>query len=33
MTNRIAPELTDAELVQRARAGELDAFEALTRRS
>ena len=32
MTNRIAPELTDAELVQRARAGELDAFEALTTR-
>jgi len=32
MTNRIAPELTDAELVQRARAGELDAFEALTNR-
>ncbi len=32
MTNRITPETTDAELVQRAKAGELDAFEMLTNR-
>lgn len=32
MTNRITPETTDAELVQRAKAGELDAFELLTTR-
>jgi hypothetical protein len=27
MTNPIPPETTDAELVRRAKAGELDAFE------
>lgn len=32
MTEPIAPELTDGELVGRAQAGELDAFEALTHR-
>ena len=32
MTNRTTPETTDAELVQRAKAGELDAFEKLTTR-
>ena len=32
MTNRITPETADAELVQRAKAGELDAFEMLTTR-
>jgi RNA polymerase sigma-70 factor, ECF subfamily len=32
MTNQIASEVTDIELVARAKAGELDAFEALTNR-
>lgn len=32
MTNQIASEAGDAELVARAKAGELDAFEALTNR-
>ena len=32
MTTRIAAETADAELVQRAKAGELDAFEMLTTR-
>ncbi len=32
MTNLITPETTDFELVQRAKAGELDAFEALASR-
>ena len=32
MTIGIRPETTDAELVQRAKAGELDAFELLTTR-
>jgi RNA polymerase sigma-70 factor (ECF subfamily) len=32
MTNPIPPETTDAELVRRAQAGELDAFERLTSR-
>ena len=32
MTNPFPPETADAELVQRAKAGELDAFEALTNR-
>ncbi len=32
MTNLNAPEATDLELVQRAKAGDLDAFEALTTR-
>ena len=32
MTNPTTAELSDAELVARARAGELDAFEALTNR-
>ncbi|HLZ54572.1 MAG TPA: sigma-70 family RNA polymerase sigma factor [Verrucomicrobiae bacterium] len=32
MTNPQTPEITDLELVGRARAGELDAFEALTTR-
>ncbi len=32
MTTPILPEIADAELVARARAGELDAFEALTNR-
>jgi RNA polymerase sigma-70 factor (ECF subfamily) len=31
-TNQPAPEASDAELVARAKAGELDAFEALTNR-
>ena len=32
MTNQITPETPDAELVRRAKAGELDAFETLTNR-
>ncbi len=32
MLNQINSETSDPELVQRARAGELDAFEALTTR-
>ena len=32
MTNQIPPEVGDPELVARAKAGELDAFEALTNR-
>ena len=32
MTNQTTPEASDAEMVARARAGELDAFEALTNR-
>ena len=32
MTNPITPEASDPELVARAQAGELDAFEALTNR-
>ena len=32
MTNQTTPEVSDPELVARARAGELDAFEALTNR-
>jgi len=32
MTNPISPETTDAALVRRAQAGELDAFELLTSR-
>jgi RNA polymerase sigma-70 factor, ECF subfamily len=32
MTNQTAPEVSDKELVVRAKAGELDAFEALTNR-
>ena len=32
MTNHITPETPDLELVRRAKAGELDAFEALTNR-
>jgi RNA polymerase sigma-70 factor (ECF subfamily) len=32
MTDQIAAETADTELVQRAKAGELDAFEALTNR-
>ncbi len=32
MTNQIIPEASDGELVQRARAGDLDAFEALASR-
>ena len=32
MTNQIAAETADTELVRRAKAGELDAFEALTNR-
>ena len=32
MTNRITPETSDADLVQRAKAGNLEAFEALTLR-
>jgi len=32
MTDPIAPEISDADLVLRARAGELDAFERLTNR-
>jgi RNA polymerase sigma-70 factor (ECF subfamily) len=32
MTNQFTPETTDAELVRRAKAGDLDAFEALTSR-
>ena len=32
MTDQIATEVTDIELVARAKAGELDAFEALTNR-
>lgn len=32
MTNQLTPETPDAELVRRAKAGELDAFETLTNR-
>ena len=32
MTNQTAPEVSDTDLVARAKAGELDAFEALTNR-
>src|ERR1039458_8760665 len=32
MTNQMTPEIGDKELVARAKAGELDAFEALTHR-
>ena len=32
MTNQTTPEVSDTELVARAKAGELDAFEALTNR-
>jgi RNA polymerase sigma-70 factor, ECF subfamily len=32
MTSHTAPEISDAELVARAQAGDLDAFEALTNR-
>ena len=32
MTNQITPETPDAELVRRAKVGELDAFETLTNR-
>ena len=32
MTNQITPDVSDPELVARARAGDLDAFEALTNR-
>ena len=32
MTNPLNPETPDAELVRLAKAGELDAFEALTNR-
>lgn len=32
MTSQTAPEVSDSELVARAKAGELDAFEALTSR-
>ena len=32
MTDPLTPETTDADLVRRAQAGELDAFEALTNR-
>ncbi len=32
MMNQIIPETSDAELVQRAKAGDVDAFEALTTR-
>ena len=32
MTNQTTPEISDQELVARAKAGELDAFEALTNR-
>jgi RNA polymerase sigma-70 factor, ECF subfamily len=32
MTNQMTPETSDVELVQRAKAGELDAFEVLTTR-
>jgi RNA polymerase sigma-70 factor (ECF subfamily) len=32
MTNQTAPEISDKELVVRAKAGELDAFESLTNR-
>ena len=32
MTNQFPPETSDAKLVSRAKAGELDAFEALTNR-
>src|ERR1017187_270545 len=32
MTNQTTPEISDKELVARAKAGELDAFEALTHR-
>jgi len=32
MTDQFTPETADAELVRRAKAGELDAFEVLTSR-
>ena len=32
MANQFSPETSDAELVRLAKAGELDAFEALTNR-
>jgi hypothetical protein len=32
MTNQTTPEVSDTDLVARAKAGELDAFEVLTNR-